>query len=300
MKYLLFAGALFASLVGLSLADTPVKKGKEAAPAKDPKPTARKLRLLLDKEVTLEKGIPSGTNLSDALEMVFKDAKVPYVLDAFAFRQIGVEKVGMQPVRLPAKTTGKLKFVLDDLLKQVRGDMYYASWMINDGRVIITTSYHKQAAVFGQLAPAPNPNPDSTSAPPGLGDASVDVLPSELRGGLGGRIYQPIYGMEFDNTPLVDALKEISESSGVNIIVDKRLGDKAKAPVSAKMNNVMVDTAARFLAAMADLQIVLYDGAIFVTTPENARKLMMELSSIRIDKVPVPGPAKAPAKNPLG
>lgn len=292
MKIPLFAGTLFAGLVAVSLADTPVKKPKEAT-VKNTRPTARQLRLLLDKEITLEKGIPGGTSLDDALAIVFKDTKVPYILDANAFKQIGVDKVGMQAVHLPGKRTGTVKEVLADVLNQVKGDVYLASWMIMDGRVIITTTYHKQVQVFGALAPGPTPV-SSLTAPPGLSDALEEVIPSELRGGLGGRIYQPIYGMEFDNTPLIDALKEISESSGVNIIVDKRLGDKAKAPVSAKMNNMMVDTAVRFLAAMADLHCVLMDGAIFVTTQENAKKLIQELSGIRSDKMP--GLSKAPAK----
>jgi len=49
-----------------------------------------------------------------------------------------------------------------------------------------------------------------------------------------------------------------------------RVGDKAKAPVSADLGGTTVEAAIRLLADMADLRPVIYDNVVYLTTKDNA------------------------------
>jgi hypothetical protein len=81
----------------------------------------------------------------------------------------------------------------------------------------------------------------------------------------------------FDNRPLGEALRELSEQTGASVLVDGRLGDKAKTPVSATLkNDVTLETAVRLLADMSSLKAVLVGGTLYVTTKENAAALRAE------------------------
>lgn len=252
---------------------------KEVAPIQ----RIRQLRLRLDRKVSMEKEIAANTSLKDAIAQLEKEFKIKIVVDAKAFDSIGVQKVEQQPVQLDKMSNVPLGVIVSRLLVQIKGDLYHGSYLLRDGHIEATTEYHRRAEVFKDRA---NPN----------------VYPSELRGGVGGRIYTPVYGMVFDKKPLDDALGEIAESSGITIVVDVRLGEKARAPVSGRMNNMMVDTVVRLLTNMAGLKTVVLDGAIYVTSEENAKSFEEELRKMMRggddggDDVPapagvVPGPA---------
>jgi hypothetical protein len=73
-----------------------------------------------------------------------------------------------------------------------------------------------------------------------------------------------------EQKPLEDALKELADQSEHNIVLDARIGDKAKTLVTARFTNLPLDSAVTFLADMADLQPILQDNAIYVTTRDAA------------------------------
>jgi hypothetical protein len=77
----------------------------------------------------------------------------------------------------------------------------------------------------------------------------------------------------FDGHRLGKALHELAASSGVNLVIDPRVEEKAETAVSATLLNVPVDTAVRVLADMADLQPAFLDNVIYVTSKENAKRL---------------------------
>jgi hypothetical protein len=78
----------------------------------------------------------------------------------------------------------------------------------------------------------------------------------------------------FQNLPLEEALDELAEQTGLSVIVDHRVGDKRRTPVTAFLgNDVTVEAALRLFTDMADLKLVTTDDAVYVTTPANAQLL---------------------------
>ncbi len=86
----------------------------------------------------------------------------------------------------------------------------------------------------------------------------------------------PLVRVEISKQPLEEALRELVEESGFNIVLDAHAGEKVKAEVAGSFNSVPLDTAVRILADMADLKPVLLDNVLYVTTKENARALAEE------------------------
>src|SRR5439155_26824057 len=69
----------------------------------------------------------------------------------------------------------------------------------------------------------------------------------------------------------------LADSTGINVILDARVAEKAgKTPVTATLNGIPLDTAVRLLADMADLKAVAIDNALYVTTKPNAETLQAE------------------------
>jgi hypothetical protein len=83
----------------------------------------------------------------------------------------------------------------------------------------------------------------------------------------------PLVSAAFDKKPLNEALKDLARQSGMNVVVDARVAEKAKSPVSARFLNTPLDTAVRILADMADLKPYPVDNLLYVTTPANANRL---------------------------
>ena len=75
---------------------------------------------------------------------------------------------------------------------------------------------------------------------------------------------------DFQNVPLEKVLAELSDRSGITIIMDVRAGDKAKTPVTARFQpetNLM--TAVGVLADMCDLKLMVLDQILYVTLKTN-------------------------------
>ena len=81
----------------------------------------------------------------------------------------------------------------------------------------------------------------------------------------------------FENRPLSSVLREISEKVGTTIVIDNRAADKAKTEVSVTfLNDTPLAGALRVLTEMADLKVLVLDGAILVTTPAHYELLRKE------------------------
>lgn len=89
----------------------------------------------------------------------------------------------------------------------------------------------------------------------------------------------------FDRAPVAEVMRQLSEKSGVSIIIDPRVDKKKDAAISAEFRgDITLESALRLVANMADLKIVLMDRGVFVTTPENAATLERELEKRRRDR----------------
>jgi hypothetical protein len=82
--------------------------------------------------------------------------------------------------------------------------------------------------------------------------------------------FLPLVNARFDKTSLDEALKALAEQSEHNVILDPKAGEKGKTLITARLLNLPLDTAVTMLADMADLQAVMQDNAIYVTTRESA------------------------------
>lgn len=83
--------------------------------------------------------------------------------------------------------------------------------------------------------------------------------------------HQFVSGTVFVQRPLEEALQELSELSGISIVLDPRVGAKAKTPITARFaSETNLAQATRLLADMADLKAVRVDGIMYVTARSNA------------------------------
>jgi hypothetical protein len=81
----------------------------------------------------------------------------------------------------------------------------------------------------------------------------------------------------FENRKLSEVLRELSEKTGTTIVIDKRAAEKEDRLVSATfLNDINLAGALRVLSEMAELKVVVLDGAIYVTTPAYAETLRKE------------------------
>lgn len=98
---------------------------------------------------------------------------------------------------------------------------------------------------------------------------TIPAQRSEIWGSYDGP-YLPLVHATLEQKPLVEALRELSDQTGLNIVLDNRVTDKGTVPVTARLSNVPVDTAVRLLADMAELKPYLIDNVLYVTRPEVA------------------------------
>jgi hypothetical protein len=75
----------------------------------------------------------------------------------------------------------------------------------------------------------------------------------------------------FDKIPFANVMRQMSEMTGVTILLDPRLQEKAQIAVTADFrSDVPVEAALRMLTDMVELGIVIMEGGVYVTTPSNA------------------------------
>ncbi|MCI0457823.1 MAG: hypothetical protein L0Z62_12715 [Gemmataceae bacterium] len=75
----------------------------------------------------------------------------------------------------------------------------------------------------------------------------------------------------FEKRPLEEALEELIDLTGAMIIVDTRLGEKARTPVSARLQNpVPLEWAVKLLAEMAEVRVRIDHDWLFITSKAKA------------------------------
>jgi hypothetical protein len=240
----------------------PAPAGTEAKPDKSAKPTTAKPRASepaprlpsrtvtlgrkLAELVTLKQGIEPNTPLKDALEHLAKAYNLtPVLIDSESFKQAGVESPEEAPVRLPRVSGVRLGTVLQQLVAQVQG-----AYLVRGDHIEITSAPSWQTEVWGRF---------------------TEEEPNRRRR------FLPLVHAAFEQRPLEDAIRELADTTGFNVVLDTRhAGESGKMPVTALLNNVPLDTAVRLLADQADLQAVLLDNVLQLTTQDRARALGAE------------------------
>jgi hypothetical protein len=221
---------------------------REAATRKAESRTAALVKKLNEK-ITLErkggiKSIDFGTPLKDALEFFSDRFGVQFFIDEEAFKEGAKEDAQIDVAGARVQFSNFANIALRDvfrlLLAQVPRDWAGgATYVVRDGYIEITSK--------------------NRAAPERLRAQKVAAV--------------------FDKRPLDEALQELSDLSGVSVVLDNRLGESAKTAVTATFkNDIALETAVRLLADMADAKAVVMDGGLYVTTKANAALFAPEKS----------------------
>jgi hypothetical protein len=89
----------------------------------------------------------------------------------------------------------------------------------------------------------------------------------------------------FDKVPFAEVMRQISEMTGVTILLDPRLQEKAQTGISAEFRgDVRVEAALRMLSDMVELRMVLMEGGVYVTTPSNAEALEKQVRKRKLER----------------
>jgi hypothetical protein len=104
------------------------------------------------------------------------------------------------------------------------------------------------------------------------------------------------FHVDFKDRPLALALEELSDLTGVSIVIDARAKQKAQSPATARFHDdVALQDAVRMLTEMAELKIVYLVTGIYITTPEHANVMQKELKQLYEGQLNVPaGPSGFP------
>jgi hypothetical protein len=217
---------------------------------------SREVRERLTQLADLPEGIPLNSSVRDALDFLQERYGLPpIVVNEQAFRLINVEKAEEWAVSHPRVKGVPIAQLLSRLLGQVRGEDGVGTYVIRGDTIEITT----------------------TRA----------LRPREWTGEA--RALAPRVHAEFDGEPLDDALDELAEDSGINIILDRREAAKGRQSVKARFRDVPLDTAVRLLADGAGLTVVARDNVLYVTSKKNAKAMEAELKK---DEPMLPFPAE--------
>jgi hypothetical protein len=179
------------------------------------------------------------TTLQEALDKIGEIYNVQFEVNEKAFKFEQVDDVLKKEVASPNPVAAAKNLRLDALLPRILGRVVVSSgatFLLRRDSIQITTGLFRETEIWG------------TPMGPCL----------------------PLVHQKFEKVPLEDALKQLSDLTDFNIVLDPRAGEKSKAPVTARFLNTPLDTAVRFLADMANLRSLQQDNLLYVTSKENA------------------------------
>jgi hypothetical protein len=234
--------------VSLAWSEQEAKPPARKLDSKEPD-AARDARGKLARQIALANGIDANTPLKDALDFLAQQVGLAILIDPGAAQILQAEgmEIGAMPVQLPKMQGVKLAVILRMLAEQTG-----TTYLIKPGHVEITVPQRANPMFW---------------VPPYSRQDSVKMIPTVQA--------------EFDKRPLDQALRELSEATGITIILDGRTSDVGRTPVTATLNEVPIDTAVILLADMCGLKAVHLDKALYVTNPTNAAALQADLNKLR-------------------
>jgi RNA polymerase sigma factor (sigma-70 family) len=247
----------------------PAPEGKEPAGIKqDSGKRTAKMRDILATEIQFEGIDDPKVTLGEFLDDLSKKYKLTFDVNEHAFKvaQLNSEVLSTAIAEKPlprlhgVRLSTLLRKVLSRIPDSTPGGA--ATFIIRGDHIEITTNDSLRSEL-------------GLSFPIGQGDDSDPRLAALL----------PLVVVSFDKTPIEEALKEIANSTGYNIVVDMRRNEKAPQ-ITADLNNVPVDTAVRILADMAGMGVAHLDNVLYVTTRENAEKLQKQKDKLKVPEAP--------------
>jgi RNA polymerase sigma factor (sigma-70 family) len=213
-----------------------------------------------------------GSPLKDVLDFLTEAYGITFVVDTQAFEQAGVgggRNVQETAVNLPRMPGVSLATVLRHLLAQVNG-----AYLIRKDHIEITPRDQQLMEAF---APA-----STDQEPPSL---LAPALP-------------PTVNVVFEARSLDQALADLAGQTGKNIVLDPRVQEKEKLTVSARLLNTGIDAAVLVLSDTVGLRSVAVGNVYYVTTRDNAERLLREgsVKEVSVAKPMAPARSVAPTK----
>jgi RNA polymerase sigma factor (sigma-70 family) len=196
----------------------------------------------------------------DVLQYFSDRLDVPIRFDYQAFARLGVknpDKVFEQPVQLPKSSTVAFGVILRDVLAvlghpEIPGLDY--GLLVKRGQLVIV------------------PLVQFRDAPQGPEDDGFDRNTAIA-------LFTDPVQITADGKPLSEVLKELADETGANIVLDARVKEKGKVPISLTLQDAPLDTVVRLLADLAELKSVALDNILYVTTADNAERIRTEQES---------------------
>lgn len=242
-SFCLLSPLALASLVALAGPQQPTGPATAAAsprgetPAKpasaSPPASAKTPQEILRQLVEIDR-IEPNTPVGQVFELLSQRYDLPIAINVQAFRDTGMDDVRSAEVAYAAVHGMRLADYLQLILAPLHG-----TYLVHPRYLEITT----------------------------LAQARPEYWPARRRTLL------PLVTIQFDNRPLVQCIKELAELAEISILIDPRVNKEAQQAVSADLRNVPADTAARLLADMVDLKLVMIDNVLYVTTAAHAKAL---------------------------
>jgi len=220
--------------VGLLWSPTPSATAYAPVPAKNGSPLE-----VLNKTHKFDKIDDRQLTLANFVEFLATKLDIEIDIDEEAFGEDGQAAVDLVPVAerdIPAMKNATAAQYLRKVLQRVPSNSG-ATFLVRKNRVEITTFAKVRAKIWGADHPGP---------------------------------YYPLVNAAFEKKPLSEIAKELADEHEVSIVIDARVGDKAKTELTAKFSNTPLDTALKLLADQSDLQTLAIDNVIYVTTAERA------------------------------
>lgn len=202
-----------------------------------------KLKVPSDKWQTVtEQELP----LEEYLRFMEKELGLLTVIDSSAYRDFGgdmkLSEYREQKLTLPRMTNQPSTVVLQTLLDETRvgNQSVPSTFLVRRGTlVIVPKDYLQNAASRIQVS----------------------------------------YGSDGKETNLEEALQTLADDSGISIILDNRMLEKARdCKVKVNFRNLKLISAVKLLAGMAEMSAINIDGALYVSNPEFCKQMEEELA----------------------
>ncbi len=200
--------------------------------------SAEAIRKALDQPLKVDF---SGNNLNEVLQHLKKKTGLPIAIDQIAMMQIGMVS-DFDNINIPGLPNqpghGPIELKSDGKARQALHRLL--------------APYHLTYAIV---------------------DDTLYVTTEEV--GIQRQMQQHV-PVDVKNAPLHDALRDLTKATGVNLILDPRLGKAGQTPVTLQLADASLETSVRLLAELGGLRSVRIGNVLFVTTEERAEKISRE------------------------
>ncbi|HYV39619.1 MAG TPA: hypothetical protein VE988_28280 [Gemmataceae bacterium] len=248
------------------LASAMLGNDARAQDSKDVPDNPPAIRKALEQKVTLDF---EGNSLNDALDHLSQKTKIKIIFDYYATQQIlqyaGVGGGGLYGA------LGAFGFPGGNPIPGTPG---FPSAPVEKGApgTVVKISNGKARTALQNLINEHNNLNNHNLTFVIVGDTVV--VTTEERGHL--RQLRQSINVDIKGQTLADALKKVADETGINLIIDPRQAEKAKAKMDLKLEDVTLETALRLMTEFGDLAWVSVGNVVLVTSAERAEKLRKE------------------------